>query len=41
MIYNTRNRINDTKENEKETKNCFNAHFRLKIMELMVIPKLS
>ena len=26
MIYNTRNRSNDTTESEKEKKTCFNAH---------------
>ena len=26
MIYNTRNRSNDTKESQKEKKTCFNAH---------------
>ena len=26
MIYNTRNRGNDTTESEKENKTCFNAH---------------
>ena len=28
MIYNTRNRSNDTTESQKEKKPCFNAHFR-------------
>ena len=26
MIYNTRNRSNDTAESQKEKKTCFNAH---------------
>ena len=26
MIYNTRNRNNDTTERQKEKKTCFNAH---------------
>ena len=26
MIYNTRNRSNDTTESQKEKKTCFNAH---------------
>ena len=26
MIYNTRNRNNDTTESQKEKKTCFNAH---------------
>ena len=26
MIYNTRNRINNTTESQKEKKICFNAH---------------
>ena len=26
MIYNTRNRGNDTKETQKEKKTCFNTH---------------
>ena len=28
MIYNTRNRSNDTTESQKEKNTCFNAHFR-------------
>ena len=28
MIYNTRNQSNDTTENQKEKKRCFNAHFQ-------------
>ena len=28
MIYNTRNRSNDTTESQKEKKTCFNAHFQ-------------
>ena len=28
MIYNTRNRSNDTTEGQKEKKTCFNAHFQ-------------
>ena len=26
MMYNTRDRSNDTKESQKEKKTCFNAH---------------
>ena len=33
MIYNTRNRSNDTTESQKEKKTCVNAHFQ-KITEL-------
>ena len=28
MIYNTRNRSNDTTESQKEKKTCFNAQFQ-------------
>ena len=28
MIYNTRNRSNDTTENQKVKKTCFNSHFQ-------------
>ena len=28
MIYNTKNRSNDTTESQKEKKTCFNAHFQ-------------
>ena len=28
MIYNTRNRSDDTAESQKEKKACFNAHFQ-------------
>ena len=28
MIYNTRNRSNDTTESQKEKKTCFKAHFQ-------------
>ena len=28
MIYNTKNRKNDTTESQKEKKACFNAHFQ-------------
>ena len=28
MIYNIKNRINDTIESQKEKKTCFNAHFQ-------------
>ena len=46
MIYNTRNRNNNTTERQKEKKACFNAHFQYsesKITGLnkMFIKKLS
>ena len=28
MIYNTKNRSNDTAENQKEKTTCFNTHFQ-------------
>ena len=28
MIYNTKNRSNDTTESQKEKRTCFNAHFQ-------------
>ena len=37
MVYNTRNRSNDTTESQKEKNTCFNAHFQYsqsKITEL-------
>ena len=30
MIYNSRNRCNNTTESEKEKKTCFNAHYQYK-----------
>ena len=30
MIYNTRNRSNETTESQKEKNTCFNAHFQYK-----------
>ena len=48
MIYNTRNRSNDTTESQKEKKICFNAHFQHSQSRIaglnkkdMVIKKLS
>ena len=35
MIYNTRNRSNDTTESQKEKNTCFNAHFRCSQSKIM------
>ena len=35
MIYNTRNRSNDTIENQKEKKTCFNAHSQYSQSKIM------
>ena len=34
MIYNTRNRSNDTTESQKEKKTCLNAHFQYRSQKL-------
>ena len=35
MIYNTRNRSNDTAASQKEKKTCFNAHFQCSQSKIM------
>ena len=35
MIYNTRNRSNNTRESKKEKKTCFNAHFQYSQSKIM------
>ena len=35
MIYNTKNRSNDTIESQKEKKTCFNAHFQYSQSKIM------
>ena len=40
MIYNTRNRINDTTESQKEKKTCFNIHFLYSQSKITVLNKM-
>ena len=35
MIYNTKNRSNDTTESQKEKKTCFNAYFQYSQSKIM------
>ena len=41
MIYNTKNRINDTIESQKEKKTCFNAHFQHNQLKITGPNKMS
>ena len=40
MIYNTRNRSDDTTESQKEKKTCFNAHFQYSQSKIMIPNKM-
>ena len=40
MIYNTRNRSNDTTESQKEKKICFNAHFQYRQSKITGLKKM-
>ena len=40
MIYNTRNRSNDTTESQKEKKTCFNAHFQYSQSKITGLSKM-
>ena len=40
MIYNTRNRSNDTIESQKEKKTCFNTHFHYSQSKITGLSKM-
>ena len=40
MIYNTRNRSNDTAESQEEKKTCFNAHFQYSQSKITGVNKI-
>ena len=40
MIYNTRNRSNDTAESQKEKKTCFNARFQYSQSKITGLKKM-
>ena len=40
MIYNTRNRSNDTTEGQKEKKACFHAHFQYSQSKITGLDKM-